>query len=138
MTNESSSDTIKHLEFIQSVITRLNSTAFLVKGWAMTLAAGTVGLAASQDDLRICGAGIVPVASFWMLDAYYLRQERMYRRLYDNVRLNSESVERFSMDTSMYRTTTSFKEAAASPLLLLFYAASLATLLALTVIPLAT
>ncbi|WP_415939328.1 hypothetical protein [Streptomyces sp. 039-1] len=132
MANEILPNSIKHLEFIQAVITRLNNTAFLIKGWAMTLTAGVVGLAASQDDLRICGAGLVPVGSFWLLDAYFLRQERMYRRLYDDVRRGAESVEIFSMDATSYRTAIPLNKSIASPLLLLFYATSLTTLLALT------
>lgn len=134
MSNGTPSDIVKHLEFLQAVITRLNNTAFLIKGWAMTLTAGVIGLAAGQGDLRICGAGLVPVSSFWLLDSYFLRQERMYRRLYDAVRRLDGSVERFSMDATPYKTQVPFAGAAMSPLLLLFYATSMVTLLALTIL----
>ncbi|TGN78131.1 hypothetical protein E5083_13165 [Streptomyces bauhiniae] len=134
MSSGISSDTVKHLEFLQAVITRLNQTAFLIKGWAMTLTAGVIGLAASQGDLRICGAGLVPVSSFWLLDSYFLRQERMYRRLYDAARRPDGSVENFSMDATPYKTQVPFRGAAFSPLLLLFYATSVVTLLALTIL----
>ncbi|MEU2371653.1 hypothetical protein ACPCC5_23080 [Streptomyces pseudogriseolus] len=133
MTTDVSPDTVKHLEFLQAVITRLNNTAFLIKGWAMTLTAGIIGLAASQGDLKICGAGLVPVSTFWLLDAYFLRQERMYRCLYDAVRHPESSVERFSMNATSYKSTVLFRKAATSPLLLLFYATSIVTLLALTI-----
>ncbi len=35
---------VKHLEMIQSVVARLGNNAFLIKGWAITVAAAFVGL----------------------------------------------------------------------------------------------
>lgn len=40
-----------------------------------------------------------PAAMFWGLDAYFLRQERLFRRLYDDVRATDESKIDFSMST---------------------------------------
>ena len=134
MVNEVSQDVIKHLEFIQAVITRLNNASFLIKGWAMTVAAGIIGLAASQKDMRICGAGLVPLACFWLLDSYFLRQERMYRHLYDDVRRKEVEADRFSMDTKIYRESVPLMRSIISPLHLVFYPTPLATLLALAVI----
>ncbi|MGW2117630.1 hypothetical protein [Streptomyces zhihengii] len=133
MTSEISQDAIKHLEFIQAAITRFNSTSFLIKGWAMTLTAGVIGLAASQKDMRICAAGIIPVICFWLLDSYYLRHERMYRRLYDEVRRQNSPVERFSMNVEPYKNNVDLTSAALSSLLLLFYATSMVLLLALSI-----
>ena len=43
-----------------------------------------------------------PVVIFWVLDAYFLRQERLFRRLYDRVRgAKGEPVD-FSMDTQPF------------------------------------
>jgi len=36
-----------------------------------------------------------------LLDAYYLRQERLFRKLYDRVRTQDEADVDFSMDTSV-------------------------------------
>ena len=33
-----SEDKLKHLEFIQNIITRMNTNSFLIKGWAVTIA----------------------------------------------------------------------------------------------------
>ena len=41
-------DTIKHLEFIQAVITRMAGNSFVLKGWAITLAAAGFALAAKE------------------------------------------------------------------------------------------
>ena len=34
---------LKHLEFIQTVITRMATNSFLFEGWAITIAAGLAG-----------------------------------------------------------------------------------------------
>ena len=36
---------------------------------------------------------------FWVLDAYYLRQERLFRKLYDNVRVQPDPAIDYSMNT---------------------------------------
>ena len=39
---------IKHLEFIQSVITRMATNSFLAKGWALTVAGALYGFAVNH------------------------------------------------------------------------------------------
>lgn len=41
---------IKHLELIQSVILRMASNTFALKGWAVTLVAGIFALASKDND----------------------------------------------------------------------------------------
>ena len=36
---------LKHLEFIQNVILRMNNNSFLIKGWAITLISALFALA---------------------------------------------------------------------------------------------
>jgi len=102
-------DMIKHLEFIQAVINRMAANSFLLKGWAITLAAAGFALAAQQSTPRyILAVVLVATVILWWLDAYYLRQERLFRRLYDAVRLASEHEwetqphGRFSMEAQLY------------------------------------
>ena len=104
MDRETPSDVlIKHLEFIQAVIARLANNSFLLKGWVLTVAGVFFGFAAGDLNRRIAAAGLLPVAAFWALDAYFLRQERLFRRLYDAVRRSDPEVELFSMDIRRYR-----------------------------------
>lgn len=76
----------------------------------MTLAAALFALAAREADPRFALIAFFPAVSFWMLDAYYLRQERLFRCLYDDVRKprrdGVQSVEPFSMTTSSYQAMT--------------------------------
>lgn len=89
---------LKHLEFIQSVINRMGANSFRLKGWAVVLVSALMILVAREDNGEAAFVGLVPVVVFWWLDAYFLRQERLFRALYDRVRvLEAEQID-FSMD----------------------------------------
>lgn len=92
-------DIEKHLEFIQNVITRMARNSFFVKGWSVTLIAALFVLAAGDTDGDLIAVAFLPAIFFWVLDAYYLYQERVFRRLYDRVR-TSEHEMHYSMDTT--------------------------------------
>jgi hypothetical protein len=96
---------LKHLEFIQNVITRMNTNSFQIKGMAVTISAALLALYASNKNSYFIIIGILPVFIFWFLDSYYLTQERRFRGLYEDVVSFSETntqVKPFSMNTSKY------------------------------------
>ena len=43
-------DRLKHLEFIQAVITRCATTSFVIKGWTLSIVAAVLALVAKQID----------------------------------------------------------------------------------------
>jgi hypothetical protein len=129
-------DRIKHLEFIQATITRMGTNSFLVKGWALTLAAGLLALSADRLSWQIASVGVVPLLCFWYLDCFFLRQERAFRRLYDDVRKPGSTVEVLSMNTRPYLTGMGWAEAWLTPTLALFYAPLLVADLAILAIAL--
>lgn len=77
---------LKHLEFIQGIITRMANNSFMLKGWAVTLVAGIFALSSKDSDQLYSIISIIPVIAFWGLDSYYLLQERLYRSLYNKVK----------------------------------------------------
>jgi len=95
---------IAHLGMIQGVISRMASNSFALKALAMTLASAVLAFVGSVADPKWMYplAGMLPQLAFWYLDAKYLRLERLYRRLYDEVRTGQLATP-FSMDTSAYR-----------------------------------
>lgn len=99
---------IKHLEMIQGVINRLASNSFAMKGWSVTLVSALIAVAVDKSDGRFALAALIPSTIFWILDAYFLWQERLFRSLFDAVRLGQKSKpeEFFTMDTSLYSQTT--------------------------------
>ena len=98
-------DTLKHLEFIQNVITRMNTNSFQIKGWAITIVSATLALYASTKNECFILVGVFPSLIFWFLDAYYLTQERKFRGLYNDVAGISEkplALKPFAMRLDFY------------------------------------
>ena len=88
---------LKHLELVQGVISRMANNSFMLKGWAVTLVAGIFVLAGKDTDKLYFLVAYIPVLVFWGLDAYYLLQERLYRSLYDKIRVADEDKIDFSL-----------------------------------------
>jgi len=99
---------IEHLKFIQSAITRMNTNSFMTKGWSLTITSAFLALYASSNNTKYIIVAIIPVLFFWLLDAYYLQQERKFRGIYDDVsQLTTESerivVRLFEMPIDKYK-----------------------------------
>ena len=90
---------IKHLEFVQNVITRMNANSFQLKGWMITIVSALLALYANSEKVLYVFVAVIPVIVFWCLDAYYLKQETLYRKLYQDI-VNNNDVEVFDMNTS--------------------------------------
>lgn len=90
---------IAHLKLIQSVISRMARNSFLIKGWSVTLVSALLALSANKMNINFVYLAYFPVLMFWLLDGYFLRQELLFRKLYDAVRISSEDAVDFSMDT---------------------------------------
>lgn len=95
---------IKHLEMLQAVITRMANNSFLVKGWCITLVSALLALSAKELPNMVYVAAL-PVLMFWWLDAFFLRQERLFRELFDHVRENGKDEADFSM-RALSKTST--------------------------------
>ena len=74
---------------IQGIINRLAHDSFLIKGWSMTiLAAGMVFIArsgAQYGEAIVLGFFILAIG-FWILDGYFLQQERLFIKVYNEIR----------------------------------------------------
>lgn len=95
---------IKHLELIQGIIKRMSSNSFMLKGWAVTLVAGIFAISARDADKMYFLVAYIPVIIFWFLDTYYLKQEHLYIRLYNDVRLKKNEEIDFSLNAAHYDT----------------------------------
>lgn len=89
---------LKYLEFIQNIINRMSSNSFALKGWSVTLIAGIFALAAKDVNRVYFLIAYVPIVTFWGLDSYYLKEERIFRYLYDQARLKDVNDVDFSMN----------------------------------------
>jgi len=95
---------LKHLEFIQNIISRMAGSLFFLRGWTITLIGALLALFSKNNSPDyVFYFLIVVVLIFWFLDGYFLSQERSYRDLYNHVRkLRNEDID-FSMDISEYQ-----------------------------------
>ena len=113
----------KHLEFIQGVVNRLAANSFQLKRWSVALVAALFVLLAREGRVEFAAIALIPVLFFWGLDGYFLRQERLFRALYDHVRdLKDDKID-FSMDINSFRENRTWKGAAFSRTLVVFYGA---------------
>ena len=119
---------IAHLQMIQAAITRMAVNSFMVKGWTVTLVAALFALAAADANRRFVFVAYLPAVMFWVLDAYFLRQERLFRKLYDQVREAKDGAIDFSMNTHPFNVGTTWS-VAWSRTLCLFHGTVTATII---------
>lgn len=97
---------IKHLEMIQSVINRIASHKPQYKGWYITLIIAINIFGTSKIiNKQVCLVFIITLC-FWIITSYYLYLERLYIKLYEDVRLYVKKD--FDMNISSYKSTSKF------------------------------
>lgn len=126
-------DLVKHLEFIQNAITRMANNSFLLKGWTVTIVAALFALAAQNSNSKFVILAFFPVVIFWILDAYYLWQEILFRALYNDIRQKTkdciQSEKSFTLDTTSYKgKVQSWAMTAISKTLIIFYGTMVITI----------
>ena len=120
---------IRHLEMIQGVINRMAHNSFLLKGWSVILVSALFALAAKNSNICFILSAYFPALAFWVLDGYFLWQEKLFRELYDKVRKMNETDIDFSMHTSdLVDDVDSWCKVTFSNTLGLFYGAIVGTI----------
>lgn len=115
---------------MQNVITRMNSNSFLIKGWTITLVSALFALAAKDANVNYVLVSYISLPAFWVLDGFYISQERQYRDLYKEVAAKTETDINFSMDASGYcKGDGTWLAGIFSKTLIPFYGISIATTL---------
>ena len=99
-----SKEEIKHLEFIQAVITRMGTNSFQMKGWMVAIVSALLAIYAQSQNGLYPLFGLLPVFIFWGLDTYYLWQERKFRGLYNDVAgvTHNNEIALFAMRPDLY------------------------------------
>lgn len=115
---------------IQGVINRMANNSFLLKGWSVLLVSGLFALAAKDSKIVFVYLAYFPSVAFWVLDGYFLHQERLFRKLYDKAREAVGSDSDFSMDTSLVSSQIdSWRDTIFSKTLFIFHGSIIATIL---------
>ncbi len=109
--------------------------SFLLKGWTITLVAALFALAQKESNPKFMYLPYFPAIVLWALDAYYLRQERLFRKLYDQVRKKAEPDIDFSMSTrGVQKEAGKYSRALFSKTVLPFYGGLVVAIFVATVI----
>lgn len=116
---------LKHLEFIQQIVERMAANSFNLKGWSVVIVSALFALGAADSNEAMVLLAAIPVAAFWLLDAFYQAQERAYRNLYQIAASDTRDDEERSLelDATRYFSLNHWLKAAVSGHLLLFYGA---------------
>jgi len=126
---------IAHLEMVQAVIARMAGNSFLIKGWSVTIVAALFALAADKANSRFVYLAAVPTLMFWLLDGFFLQQERLYRQLYGAVTKKARDAIDFSMDATTYSNqVASWVESCFSKTLLAFHGTLLIALVIVSLV----
>ncbi|MDE0012407.1 MAG: hypothetical protein OXU36_14750 [Candidatus Poribacteria bacterium] len=112
---------LKHLELIQNAINRLANSSFFLKGWTVIFVAAVLGFATKDSKPMYVWLAAIPTVSFWVLDGFYLNQEKHFRRLYEAVREINEDEIDFSMNTTRFKQSGDWFKAIFSKTLLFFF-----------------
>jgi len=98
-----------YLKMIQAVIDRMARCSFLIKGWNIAIIAALLAINAKDSNPWLSAIGFLPIIVFWILDSYYLHQERLFRALYSkaiselDIALKDRTLPLFSMNTKVFR-----------------------------------
>lgn len=127
---------LKHLELIQGVINRMAQCSFLLKGWSVVLISGLFALAAKDANALFVYLAYLPVITFWMLDGYYLYQERLYRKLYSYVRKQEAKDIDFDMNATPFKGKdgATWSESVMSKTMIMFHGTLIVTVIIVMIV----
>jgi hypothetical protein len=89
---------VKQLEIVQSIIARIASYGANLKNYCITLTTAICGFAITLHRPLVIVSAIVPVVVFMLLDAQFLRVERRFRALFDQLRGDWDVLPRFAIN----------------------------------------
>jgi hypothetical protein len=115
----------REVEIVQDIITRMGTNSFLVKGWAITLIVASLLITGSSYHHYVA---LLPWFLFWVYDAYFLRMEKLYRKLSDwlaDNRLKSEefllNMNKSNLESRFGKKTPCLQQVMFSKTLVAFY-----------------
>lgn len=130
----------EYLQMLQEPICRMSTISAIFKGFAATIVAGISAISYSSTNIWILGLSFLPVLVFAILDIYYLKLERKFRFLFEQVRLGEHEID-FSMKLTndpieIIRAKARTWDCIKSPSIYLFYPLMLLVLVAVLILKL--
>lgn len=73
-----------YLNTLQGIITRMASNSANCKTWCISLVSAILVVIANKNKPNYAWISLIPTVLFFLLDSYYLGQERNFRNIYNN------------------------------------------------------
>ena len=86
----------QYLQMLQEPICRMSTISAIFKGFAATIVAGISVISYETTNIWILALSFLPVLAFAIMDIYYLKLERKFRFLFEQVRNDQHPID-FSM-----------------------------------------
>ena len=121
---------VEYLQMIQSVIERMSTSSAIFKGFSATIIAGVIAIDYQRDTYWGIILSFIPFLTFFVLDIYYLRLEKRYRFLFDQIRagkceidfnMTPPDINSINREGKSYVQKVSIKSCLRSPSIYLFY-----------------
>ncbi|MBA5248802.1 MAG: hypothetical protein FE834_04620 [Gammaproteobacteria bacterium] len=115
---------IKHLEITQGVVNRLAGNSFSIKSWSMAILAAAIFFIARSNGSHseyLILVFLIPIVGFWLLDGYFLWQERLFRGVYDDVRQQEKTDFKMDIPTQFKKDNNKLINSVCSLTLGVFY-----------------
>lgn len=116
---------IEYLEMIQEPICRMSTMSAIFKGFSATIVAGISAISYSTVNIYILLLSFFPILAFVAIDIYYLKLERKFRFLFEQVRTGTHPID-FSMELTkdpgeILRAKARIWDCIKSPSIYIFY-----------------
>lgn len=73
-----------YLNILQGIITRMATNSASCKTWCISLVSAILVVIADKNKPNYAWISLIPIVLFFLLDSYYLGQERSFREIYNN------------------------------------------------------
>lgn len=73
-----------YLNILQGIITRMATNSANCKTWCISLVSAILVVIADKNKPNYAWITLIPIILFFLLDSYYLAQERSFRAIYNN------------------------------------------------------
>ena len=115
----------EYLQMLQEPICRMSTVSAIFKGFAATIVAGISVISYSDINIWVLALSFLPVLAFAIMDVYYLKLERKFRFLFEQVRLDKKDID-YSMEITndpvqIIEAKARVSDCITSPSIYLFY-----------------
>lgn len=121
---------VEYLQMIQEPISRMSTASAIIKGFSATIVSGIASLTYYEVKATVLALSFAPVVLFALLDIYYLKLEKKYRFLFNQVRRDEHPVD-FAMELTKDNKIAKSRvwDCVKSPSIWLFYPAMITILI---------